>query len=295
MQSLRWLCEYDFARHALITGVAVGTLCSLLSVVVVLKRMTFIGQGISHAGFGGVGTAVFLGLSGFSRDGVVFLFCLASALMIGAMSRRKRVESDSAIGILLVAAMAWGVLMENASVMLRDGHWLWYTRWVGPRAVRPSYEQLLFGSLLNVSENGMWLAVGITVAVLLVCVVFFKEILFFTFDERVSQVFGVPTRVIHYLLLVMLSITIVSSLRLIGFVLVSALLVIPGATGMMLSRRLGWVFFWSWVVGTIGTTGGLMVSLESGYFSSGPCIVMALCVVFSMVYVVRATMSWKGR
>lgn len=295
MQSIRWLIEYDFARYALVTGVAIGTLCSLLSVIVVLKRMAFIGQGISHAGFGGVGTAALLGLAGFGQDLLILAFCLATAITIGALSRRRQVEADSAIGILLVGAMAWGVLMENLSTLLRNGDWPWYVQWVGPRGPRPSYDQLLFGSLLNVSATGMWTAVIVSAAILLVGAALFKEVLFFAFDEPVSRVFGVPTGVIYHLLLVLLSVTIVVSLRLIGFVLVSALLVIPGATALMLSRRLVWVMWWSWAVGVVGTTGGLMISLESGHFSSGACIVAALGAIFLAVFMVQSIRGWWRR
>src|SRR6266567_2957928 len=106
-------------RHAFVAGIALATVCSLLSVVVVTKRMAFIGEGIAHAGFGGLGTALFLGLTGggftaggtWKTDLVVLAFCLATALAIGMLTRRRHVEPDSAIGIMLVAAMAWGVLM----------------------------------------------------------------------------------------------------------------------------------------------------------------------------------------
>jgi ABC-type Mn2+/Zn2+ transport system permease subunit len=116
----------------------------------------------------------------------------------------------------------------------------------------------------------------------------FKEILFYCFDEEASRVFGVRTGPIHYLLLAILSLTIVLSMRLAGFVLVSAMLVIPGATAMLLSRRLKIVMFLSWAIGVGGTVSGILLSLELGSVSSGACIVGMLCLVFGLVFALKS-------
>ncbi|MDX1682766.1 MAG: metal ABC transporter permease [Phycisphaeraceae bacterium] len=282
MESLQLIREFAFARHALVVAVAVGTICSLISVVVVLKRMAFAGQGISHAGFGAIGTAVLVGWTGLAADTLVMVWCLLVALLIGWMARGRRMEPDSAIGILLVAAMAWGVLADDLSQVLRD--YEWYRQWVGPPESRPGFESLLFGSLTGVTLTDAWLATGLGLAVLAICTAFFKEIVFFTFDEPVSRVFGVPTGLVHYLLMSILAVVIVVSIQLAGVVLVTALLVLPGATALQMSRRLGRVLFLAWAVGMIGTVGGLLVSLELGDFSTGPCIVGVLCILFAGVY-----------
>jgi len=300
MQSLQWIVEYEWARHALIAGIGVATLCSLLSVIVVLKRMAFIGQGVSHSAFGGVGAAVFFGVYAGSpwlegwcptwlipwlHDAFVLAFCLAAAFGIAALSEKREVEPDSAIGILLVAAMAFGVLMDNLAVAFQE--YGWYVRTFGARGNRPGFEALLFGSLLNVDAVQAAAALVAAALVLAVGAMLIKEIVFFTFDERVSAVFGVPRRLIHHVLLTMISVAIVISIRLAGVILVTALLVIPGATALMISRRFGSVLAWAWAVGMIGTIGGLLLSLEAGNLSTGPCIVAVLGVVFFLVYLTR--------
>ena len=285
MQAFDWLQQYEFARHALIAGVAVGTVCSLLSVVVVLKRMAFIGEGVSHAGFGGVGTALILGLGGMSQDAVVMMFCVMTGVLIGVLSRKRHVEPDSAIGILLVLAMALGVLLTDVWRNVRSEPW--YVERFGVPSNPPSFEQLLFGSLLTISPTHMWLAVGLSAAIVLTLVLFYKEILFFTFAEPVSAVFGVRTGPIYYLLLVLLSLTIVLSMKLAGFLLVSALLVIPGATALLWSRKMSVVLIVSWCVGMAGVVGGLLLSLEVGHLSSGPCIVAVLGTIFGLTLAVR--------
>ena len=248
--ALQTLMDYEFARHALVTALAVGTLCSLLSVVVVLKRMAFVGHGVSHAGFGGIGTAILLGLAGWSQNILIMIFCLATGVGVGVLSRRKKLEPDSAIGILLVMAMAWGVFMTDLWRNIRFADW--YVNIFGMTPNPPSWEMMLFGSLMSVSATDMWVAILATLAILGICAAFFKEIIFFCFDEKASQVFGVRAGFIYYLLLVLLSVAIVLSIRMAGLLLVSALLVIPGATGLLMSRRLGRVLLWSWISGMIG-------------------------------------------
>lgn len=286
-ETIDLLAGYAFARQAMVAAVAVGVVCSLLSVVVVLKRMAFVGQGISHAGFGGIGTALLLGITaetwgGYAQPLFILVFCLIVACVIAALSRRKRVETDTAIGILLVAAMAWGVFMDNLRMQ-------WHA------APTPaSYHALLFGSILNVGSAGMWQAVVVAAVVVLICALLFKEIVFYTFDENASRVFGVRTGAIHYLLLALLSATIVVTIKLAGFVLVSALLVIPAATALQLSRRLGTVLMVSVIVGLVGTVGGLVLSFEMGDFSTGACMVAVLCALFAAAYAVRSVTGRAG-
>jgi ABC-type Mn2+/Zn2+ transport system permease subunit len=284
-------------RDALFVGIVLGTVCSLLSVIVVTKRMAFIGEGIAHAGFGGLGTALFLGLTGgglgsggaWKSDLVVLAFCLATAFAIGMLSRRRHVEADSAIGILLVAAMAWGVLLTDLHRNVQGDDW--YIRLFGPARQPVNIESLLFGSLSNVGPYDVWLALGVAAVVLGLLAAFFKEIIFYAFEETVSQVFGVRTQVIHYLILALLSVTIVLTVRLAGIVLVTALLVIPGATAILLSRRLAGVLIWSWWIGMTGIVGGLVLSLEAGNLSTGPCIVAVLCVLFALALIVRSPLN----
>ena len=282
MQALEYLRDYAFAQQALVAGVAVASLCSLLSVVVVVKRMAFIGQGISHAGFGGVGTAVLLGLTGLAQDAVIFVFCLATALLIGVMGRRRRIEPDSAIGIVLVAGMAWGVFAGQLRGVLLD--YSWYAETFGTTGRLPAYEMLLFGSLLNVSATQMWLAVVVAAVSLAICAAVFKELAFFAFDETSSAVFGVPTRLIHNLLLVVLAVALVLGFRLLGVIMASALLVLPGATALLVCRTLGRTLLVSLATGVFSVVLGLLMSLQLGDVAAGPCIVLMLCLCFTAAY-----------
>ncbi len=283
---------WPYVWPALAAAVAVGLVCSLLSVMVVLKRMAFIGQGISHAGFGGVGTAAALGLGGaaytWQQDLIVAAFCLVTALAIGALARRRKMEIDAAIGILLAATMAWGVVMQNLRVVLMD--WPVYQQWVGGATYTVPWEQILFGSLLTVGPGGMWAAVAMGLIVLLICAALYKELVFFAFDETVSRVFGVPSGLLYYLMLILLALVIVVSIRLMGFILVSALLIVPGAAALMLSRRMGRVLGLAAGIGVVGAVGGLAVSLAVGALSPGACIVLVLfCEFLAAAAIARMT------
>lgn len=267
-----------YIRQALLAAAAVGAVCALMSVVVVLKRMAFLGQGISHAGFGGWGTAVLLGLGGATQDAVMLGFCLATALAVGAIVRTRRLEADAAIGILLVAGMAWGVLMANLRVALQG--WAWYRQTFGGLGYSVGWESLLFGSPLAVGPTGMWAAVAMAAVVIAICAAFYKELLFYAFDETASRVFGVPTAAMHYLLMVLLALVVVVSMRLVGFILVSALLVIPGAAALQVSDRMGRVLASATAMGLLGSVGGVLVSVAVPQLSPGACIVMLLVGMF---------------
>lgn len=289
------LFTHGYELYALGAAVAVGLVCSLLSVLVVLKRMAFIGQGISHAGFGGVGTAALLGFTGtqfgqyaWQQDLIVFLFCMATATVIAWMTQKRRVETDTAIGILMALTMAWGVIAQNLRVAFQSPdspmHWPGYSRWVGGPSYNPPWESILFGSIFNVGLPEMVIAAGLAVGVLLLCASVYKELLFFTFDETASRVFGVRTTVLRYLLLAMLCIVVVVSIRLVGLILVSALLIVPGAAALLLSRRMRSVLWLSALVGVLGSAGGLTLSLVAGELSPGGCIVAVLSAIYAAAY-----------
>lgn len=280
-----WTLLHEFAtfRYAFAAGLIVAVVCSVLSVFVVLRRMAFVGQGISHAGFGGIGLATLLGLTApVPQMAMVLAFCIGSGFLIAMLSRKQRIEADTAIGILLVAAMAVGVLATDLSVTL--GEYAWYQQWVGQATARPSFEKLLFGSMLTTGPTQLTIIAITAIVVLAILALVRRPITFACFDPTSANVFGVRTTLMHHLLLVLLSLTVVICIHVVGFLLVSAMLVIPAATALMLSQRLVRVMIISVAVGVLGTSGGLILALEHGRLSSGASIAIALCAIFSLVY-----------
>lgn len=280
--------EYLFQRPdmmalfwpAVVVGLLIAVLCSVLSVLVVLKRMSFIGQGVSHAAFGGVGLAMALGLGGggaghLSVMAVVAVACVGSALGIAYLSDRKGVNADTAIGIVLVAAMALGfILIQGASEGMRA------------RDERPiSVEAVLFGSMFGVRWSDAAMAAAVGAAELGLLWWYRRRLLFWAFDGVSAESCGVSAVFARTMLLVLLALSIVVTMRLAGVVLATALLVLPGATALRCSARLWPVVGLAVAAGVLGVVGGIVASFELNW-PAGPSIVLVQVVVYSAVRLV---------
>lgn len=267
---LQAVAHFRFMQQALLAGVLVGAACSALSVYVVLRQMAFVGQGISHAAFGGVALGLYLfqsspSVAPLGINIVTGLFCVAVALLIAYTSKRRLVSADSAIGIFFSAAMAFGVVL----VALRKK----YT------ADIMSY---LFGSILAVTPADVATALVLSGAVFLLLALFYKEFLYYVFDEHMAAASGVPVGLLHYLLLVMLALTVVVSVKVVGIVLVSAFLVIPGATARLLARSFNGMMAIAMALGVGASVGGLALS-HYARLPSGATIVLVQFVCFLLV------------
>ncbi len=251
-------------RLALITVVAMGLACALLSVFVVLRRWAFIGEGISHGGLGGAGTAWLIALlapgldQGWVVTAAVVVFCLLMAVGIGYFTRTGRLGSDAVIGIFLVASVAWGFLAQDIY------------RAVLHRAPA-GFDTLVFGQMRPVSGAFTLAAVVVCVCVILTLWLLGKEILAYSFDPMMAEVSGVNAGLMHYLMIVLLAVMVLVGIRVLGSVLVMAMLVLPGATALALSRRLGRVLAISIGVGLVGVVGGLGAHAWRRYLPVGPC------------------------
>lgn len=272
------LVEYQFWRNAVIGGMIISLVCSYLSVYVVLRRMAFIGQGISHSALGGfaLGVLIFGGgaAAALQVDGVALIFCLFVALLIALTSAHAKISEDSAIGIFFVASMALGALFFKLTP--------------GYNADVYSY---LFGSVLAISTPQVMAIAVLGVLVIIPLLVFHKELFYFTFDEDMAQVSGVPVMMLHLLLLALMSITIIISARIIGVLLVSAFLILPGATAQLLTSRFRNMIWVSLAIGFATTAAGILVSNGTDW-PTGSIIVLTQFVFFLMVFAVR---KWQLR
>ena len=211
----------------LLAGVAIAAVCAVLSPLVVLKRLGFVGQGISHAAFGGIGIASVLGLGGFGAGaaasagqfGVVLGFCLLCGVLIAWLTQRGAGEADTAIGIVLVGAMALGAVLIEAGARMHG-------------RPPPSWESILFGSILSVDWADAGVAWAVAAAIVGVVWLARRPLLFWAFDEAAAPTFGVPAATMKYLLVVLLTLAIVTAMKL------AALLVLPGAAAVRVSDRL---------------------------------------------------------
>ncbi len=268
------MLEYAFMQKALAGGLIISLACSLISFFVVVRRLAFMGMGISHAAFGGVAIGLAAGVDPLRAAGG---FCALVALGIGWLSRRGRMHEDTTIGILFTTAMALGVVI----VGLADQYNL-------------DLMSYLFGSILAMSWGDVLAAAVLAVIALAFLGFFFKELLFVSFDEETAAASGLPVRLVYYGLLVVMALVIVVSLKLVGIVLVSALLVIPGATGLQVSRNYRGVLLVSVLSGLASMALGLYLSYRAD-IPSGATVVMVMFAFFLLSLALSPRRPWVRR
>jgi zinc transport system permease protein len=253
------LLSYGFGQRALVGGLLIALTCSFISFFVVVRRMAFVGMGISHAAFGGVSIGIVAGINPIVTAGG---FCVLVAGGIGYFSRKGRLHEDTVIGILFAAAMAMGVVLVSVA-----------------NAYNLDLMSYLFGSILAMSWTDIIMLAVVCVAVIAFAALFFKDLLFFVFDQETATASGIPVRFVYYGLLVAMAMTVVVSIKLVGIILVSAMLVVPAATGMQLARNYRGVIGVSIATGVICVVLGLFTS---SWFdiASGATIVLVLFGVF---------------
>jgi len=255
-----------FLGRAALAAVLVSLTLSLLSGFVVLKRLAFAGSGIAHAAFGGVALALLLGLP---PAPVAVVFSLALAWMVSQLSRRGRLPEDSAIGIFFAASMALGVVLLS---------------------LQPRYNidlfSLLFGNLLAVTPADLWLMAGLSAVVAVVLGRYFWELVSVSFDEDLASVSGLPVQGLNLALMVLLALAVILSMKSVGLILVSALLVLPGATALELAGSLRGFVALSVLFGLLASGAGLAASYALN-LASGAAIVLCGTLIFAGVHLLR--------
>ena len=251
--------QFAFMQRALLAGVLIGLLCAVVGSYVVHKGLSFMGAGIAHASFGGVALGVWLGIHPLLG---ALAFCLAVAWSIAWISLNTQVREDTAIGIFFASTMALGILV----IGLIQGY-------------RQDLFGYLFGSILSVSTADLWIILSCTALVLLLLWLFGKELLFVIFDAEGAAVSGLSAHSLYYLLITLVTVTVVISIKVVGIVLVSALLITPAAAASQLSERFGRILLCAVAIGIASTLAGLLLSYWWDT-ASGATIVMVVTAVF---------------
>jgi ABC-type Mn2+/Zn2+ transport system permease subunit len=275
---------------ALAATTAMAVACAGLSVIVVARRWAFIGEGIAHSGFGGAGVAWLIMLAAprlvsatWLPQLAIVVFCLLTALGIGSVSRSNRISADTTIGIFMVASLAFGFLVQQIFRQATNG--------LEP----PGFPEILFGRFSGISVTYSVAAIFVSLAVIVALVTLAKEILYYCLDPLAAQASGVPAGFVHYLLMVLIALTVVIGIPITGSVLVTALLVLPGATGNLISQNLRHVIATSVTVAMIAAVTGVSVSLSVTrvHVPAGPVIVLLLFAMFVATYLAKRMISPK--
>lgn len=273
MEFISDIMQYGFLQKALFTSVLVGIVCGVVGCFIVLRGMALMGDAISHAVLPGVAISFMLGISYFY--GAV-LAGILTALGIGYVNQNSRIKSDSSIGIVFTAFLALGVILIRHAQSAID------------------LESILFGNVLSVQNADMWLTLVISAVVLLVVILFYKEFLISTFDPTMSAAYGLPTRLIHYTLMVLLTLVTVASMQTVGVILVVAMLITPASAAYLLTNKL-------WVMLVLSSAFGVFAALVGLYFSftydleSGAVIVITSFIMFVLVFFFSPKQGLLGR
>jgi ABC-type Mn2+/Zn2+ transport system permease subunit len=258
------ILEFAFMQRALVAAALIGAVCAVVGVYVVLRGLSFIGAGIAHASFGGVALGFLLGVNPVLT---AIAFCLAIAWGIGFVARKGRVREDTAIGIFFASSMALGILFIGLM-----------------RGYNVDLFGYLFGSILAVTPQDVWIIASLGAGVLLVVGAFYKDLLFVIFDPQMAEVTGVPAGKLYFLLLSLIALTVVLSIKVVGIVLVSALIVTPAAAAYQLSEDFRRMMALAVVIGVTSAVGGLMLSYWLNTASGATIVLLATLIFFASAF-----------
>jgi manganese/iron transport system permease protein len=252
--------QYEFMRMALLTAVTVGVTSSVLSSFIVLRGWSLLGDAISHSVLPGIAISIALGMPVFWG---ALLTGVASSALIGLVESKSRVRNDTAIGIVFTGAFALGLVIISR--------------------IRPSVDvfHILFGNVLGVGYQDLLLTALSGGAVLTAVGLGFKEIVAYSFDPTFARVIGLRTGLIHYSLMVLLSLAIVAALQTAGIILVISLLVTPGATAQLVAKTMGGMVALSMLTGLASVVLGIYLSYYLSVSSGGAIALIATLIFFT--------------
>ena len=266
LKTLTEIFSYEFMQNALLAGVLVSLVSGIIGTLVVLNRMVGISGGIAHAAYGGVGIASYFG---FDPVLGAVLFSLLSSVTMGVAHRKLRERSDTMIGVMWAVGMAIGIIF----VSLTPGY----------RANLMSY---LFGSILAVSMHDIWWMAGIAIATVLFVALFYRQLLAISFDEEFATVRNLPVTVLSVLLLIMTGLTVVVAMRVVGLIMVIALLTIPSAIASMFFKDMRVIMLVAVGLGIVLITAGLVISFLSNLPAAAVIILLA-GIAYFLAFVIK--------
>ncbi|MEM3506059.1 MAG: metal ABC transporter permease [Candidatus Bathyarchaeia archaeon] len=234
------ILQYEFMRNALIAAFLVSLTCGIVGTYIVIKRIVFISGGISHAAFGGIGLGYLLRINPILA---AIPFSILVALSIGTVSKKTKISEDTAIGILWALGMALGIIF----ITISPGY-------------APDLFSYLFGSILTVSLFDLIIMLILNIIIIFTVILFYKELLAISFDEEFSEVVGISTKSFYFMLICLVALSVVILIRVVGAILVIALLTIPAAISKQFTYNIKKLMVLSTFIGIILTVTGLYLS-----------------------------------
>jgi manganese/iron transport system permease protein/iron/zinc/copper transport system permease protein len=262
MPSLLEPFQYEFFRNGTLVAVLAGALCGLLGVYIVLRGMSYIGHGLSHAIFGGAVVAFVMSWNFYIGAGI---WGFLTAVLINQTTRRTRIGADAAIGVITTASFALGVALISRN-----------------RRFTRSIDAALFGNILGVKPEDVLVVAGVTLLVGVLVFFLYKQLLFTTFDTNVAQVYGVQTQWVDTLFALALAAAIIASMQILGVTLIAAALVVPAITARLLTDSFSRMLLLSVLIGMVCGFVGMVLSFVFD-IASGASIVLTQSALFAVV------------
>jgi zinc transport system permease protein len=264
---------YDFMLRALVAGLATGLVCPAVGVFLVLRRYSFMADTLSHISLAGVAIGLWLGVAAAISPFLTITVAVVGALLVDRLRARQRLAPDSLLALMMSGGLAVAViffgLAKGASVDIT------------------SY---LFGSILTVGAHDVWLILAVAAVVLALLTFFYKEFYYICADEESARVAGLPVGGLNLLFIIMVAVTVAVSLRVVGTLLVGALMVIPVLAALLVGRSFRQVIGISVLIGVASTLVGLIGSYQWG-IATGGCIVITTLLIFIVLYICKGLLS----
>lgn len=260
------LLQYEFMRNALIASILASLVCGIIGTFIVLRKIVFISDGIAHSAFGGVGLGYFLHIS---PTIMAIPFSIFSAISINLLLNKKaKIEEDSAIGIMLVFGMAIGILF----IYLTPGY-------------APDLMIYLFGSIISIPNFDLFVMCILDVIIIATIFLFYREFVYMCFDEEFSNIVGIKTKTLNLLLLCLIALSIVVLMRVVGIILLVALLTIPTTISKNFFKNVKSIILLSIFLATMLTVSGLFFSYNLN-LPSGATIVLTsiIALIVAKIY-----------
>ncbi len=258
------LYEFHFLQNALITAVVIGIVSGAVGCFIILRGMSLMGDAISHAVLPGVAISYILGINFFIG---AIAFGLLSSLIITYIKNNSLIKGDTAIGITFSSFLALGIILIGVANSSTD------------------LFHILFGNILAVQDIDKWLTIGVSIFVLIVIALFFKQLLITSFDSLMAKAIGMKVNFYHYLLMVLLTLVSVTAMQSVGTILIVAMLITPAATAYLYTNSLKKMLILSSSIGAISSVLGLFIGYTFN-IAAGSSIVITSAIIFTVSFLI---------
>lgn len=266
------MLAYGFMQRALIVGVLLGLVIPLVGTTVVLKRLSMIGDALSHTSLAGVATGMVAGISPVAG---ALMACVVGAFCIEGIRSKFKEHAELAVAIVMAVGIGLaGVLsgfVPNAS----------------------NFNTYMFGSILTVSWEEAWLILVVGIFALVTVLALSKELFLMSFDERHARTLGVPVSLVNALFVLVVALIVAVAARTVGSLIVSSMMVVPVAAALQIARSWKATCFWASLIGLVCTLGGLILSFYLGLKPGGTIVLLAVCILL-LIFVVKALMHTRS-